>query len=144
MAEESVKRSVLATYDFADMQVRYYLEDVSRKVELLIIPKDTKEDLKEYKFSRGSSMVQLKLVGDQYPTSYAGGTSLLNSETIDHFCFQKQEVYLNGMIQEILVDPFFDDSNDSSCTPFANDSNTETTSKTEFLSFLESRKQVFP
>lgn len=141
MAEESVKRSVLATYDFADMQVRYYLEDVSRKVELLIIPKDTKEGLKEYKFSRGSSMVQLKLVGDQYPTSYAGGTSLLNSETIDHFCFQKQEIYLNGMVQEILVDPSFDDSNDSSCTSFANDSNTETTSKTEFLSFLESRKQ---
>lgn len=100
--DESVKRSVLATYDFADMQVRYYLEDVSEKVELLIIPKDTEGDLKEYKFSRGSSMVQLKLVGDMYPTSYAGGTSLLNSETVDRFHFAKQEVFLDGRLQESI------------------------------------------
>lgn len=106
--DESVKRRVLALYDFADMQVRYYLEDFFKKVELLIIPKDTEGEIKEYKFSRGSSMVQLKLVGDMYPTSYAGGTSMLNSETMDKFRFEKQEVFLNeGLMHTVKLSDVF-------------------------------------
>lgn len=89
--DESVKRSVLSVYELADMQIRYYLEEVSKRVELLIIPADTQGDLQEYKFSRGSGMVQIKLLDDIYPTCYAGGTSLMNSETMEHFKYEKQE-----------------------------------------------------
>jgi len=102
--DESVRRRVLSVYNFADMQIRYYLEEASWKTELLIIPAGTENDIKEYKFSRGSSMVQLKLIGDQYPTCYAGGTSLINSETVDQFQFEKQELYLCGQVKQSITE----------------------------------------
>lgn len=90
--DESVKRELLSKFDFGDMQIRYYLETERKNVVFAMIPKHMEKDIKEYKFSRGDSMIQCKIVGDKYPASYVGGVTLHNSETTEeHFMYDHQE-----------------------------------------------------
>lgn len=59
----------------------------------LIVPHDSINQIKETKFSRGSSLAQIKMMGDAYPGSYAGGLTMLNSETVErYFKYEKQVV----------------------------------------------------
>lgn len=91
--DESVKKRVLSEVILGDMLAIYYLVEDNRQVEWLIIPKDMKNNIQETKFSRGSSLVQIKIVGDAYPGSYAGGLTMLNSETVDkYFKYDKQDI----------------------------------------------------
>lgn len=90
--DESVKRELLGKYDLGDMQIRYYLETERKHVVFTLIPGHMEDRIREYKFSRGDSMIQCKIAGDVYPASYAGGITMHNSGTTeDHFVYEHQE-----------------------------------------------------
>lgn len=107
--DESVKRELLSKFDFGDMQIRYYLETERRNVVFTLIPRQMEGEIREYKFSRGDSMIQCKIVGDDYPASYVGGVTLHNSETTEeHFVYERQETWESD--EEITVDTYFTDT----------------------------------
>ena len=90
---ESVDRELLSKFDLGDMQLRYYLETEKRRVVMAVIPVHMEHEIKEYKFSRGDSMVQYKVLGDAYPASYVGGVTMHNSgSTAEHVAYERQEV----------------------------------------------------
>lgn len=109
--DESVKRELLSKFDFGDMQVRYDLETEKNHVVFSIIPLHMEAERKGYKFSRGDSMVQCKIVGDVYPASYAGGITMHNCGTTDdHFIYDRQVVNRGEGVTEILT--YFKDERD--------------------------------
>ncbi|MGM9536839.1 MAG: glycoside hydrolase family 36 protein [Candidatus Onthomonas sp.] len=85
--------SLLRSYGLGDMAAQYWLEETGQ-VELLLLPADREPALlagwNEGKKLHGDSLAQVKLVGDAYPGSYAGGTSLRNSETVSRFRYEAQ------------------------------------------------------
>lgn len=90
---ESVDRELLSKFDFGDMQLRYYLETEKRRVVFSVVPLHMEREIREYKFSRGDSMVQYKVLGDAYPASYVGGVTMHNSgTTAEHVSYERQEV----------------------------------------------------
>lgn len=90
--DESVKRELLSKFDLGDMQIRYYLETERKHVVFTLIPRHMEDEIREYKFSRGDSMIQCKIAGDVYPASYAGGLTMHNSGTTeDHFVYECQK-----------------------------------------------------
>lgn len=102
--DESVRRELLSKFDLGDMQVRYDLETAKNHVVFSIIPVHMETERKEYKFSRGDSMVQCKILGDVYPASYAGGVTMHNSGTTDdHFIYDHQVVNEGEGVTEILT-----------------------------------------
>lgn len=106
--DESVKRELLSKFDFGDMQIRYYLETERKHVVFTLIPRHMEKDIKEYKFSRGDSMIQCKIAGDVYPASYAGGITLHNSGTTEeHFVYDHQQKSETG--DEVQVRTWFTD-----------------------------------
>ncbi|MGM9594216.1 MAG: glycoside hydrolase family 36 protein [Candidatus Onthomonas sp.] len=84
---------LLHSFVMGDMVARYWLEG-SGQVELLLLPADREQTMGEAawreKQTHGDSLAQVKLVGDAYPGSYAGGTSLRNSETVSLFRYESQ------------------------------------------------------
>lgn len=107
--DESVKRELLSKFDFGDMQIRYDLETERKNVVFSMIPRHMEAEIKEYKFSRGDSMIQCKIVGDEYPASYVGGVTLHNSETTEeHFVYDRQEK--SERADETTVDTWFTDA----------------------------------
>lgn len=65
----------------------------NQQVEWLLIPRHMKSKIEETKISKGSSLVQVKLLRDSYSGAYAGGLTMLNSETIErYFKYDRQEV----------------------------------------------------
>lgn len=104
---ESVDRELLSKFDLGDMQIRYYLETEKKHAVLAVIPVHMEQDIKEYKFSRGDSMVQCKILGDAYPASYIGGVTMHNSgTTAQHFTYERQEVR-NGDCDETEIRTYF-------------------------------------
>lgn len=91
MDKNNVK-NVLNRYILGDMLAIYYLAETAGNVELLLIPKDMEDKIAETKGSNGNSLVQVKLLGDDYPGSYAGGLTMQGSQTAeDFFSYDYQE-----------------------------------------------------
>ncbi len=91
--DESVKREFLSKFDFGDMQIRYYEETERGHVVFALVPTHMENEIQEYKFSRGDSMVQCKILGDVYPASYVGGVTMHNCGTTEeHFVYDCQKV----------------------------------------------------
>ena len=91
--ESGARKTILSEFILGDLFIRYYLIEQNQQVEWLIVPHDSINKIKETKFSRGSSLAQIKMMGDAYPGSYAGGLTMLNSETVErYFKYEKQVV----------------------------------------------------
>lgn len=90
-----IGRSLLSRFVFGDMVILYLLEE-GGQAELLLVPADREQTLEEGirdgKCVHGDSLVQIKLLGDLYPGSYAGGTTMRNSGTVEQFKYEKQEI----------------------------------------------------
>lgn len=102
--DPSVKKTILNEYLLGDMSVIFYLVEDNRQVEMLLIPADMREQIVETKFSRGDSLVQIKLLGDVYSGSYAGGETMRNSETVNnYFKYENQSVEQKSMQIRIIT-----------------------------------------
>lgn len=106
--DEGVRKTVLNEVILGDMIARYYIIDQNQQVEWIIVPASRVENIKETKFSRGSSLIQIKLLGDRYPGAYAGGLTMLNSETVErYFKYSKQVIEHEG--EETRIDTYLVD-----------------------------------
>lgn len=89
--DKGVMKHVLNRYTLGDMRAVYYLTDTGN-VELLLIPENMADEIRETKQSKGNSLVQVKLLGDNYAGSYAGGLTMLGSQTTECFIYDFQEM----------------------------------------------------
>lgn len=83
---------LLKEYQLGDMKAQYYCDEQSQNVELMIIPAALEPNAWEQKKQVADSLVQVKLIGDTYPGSFAGGGTLRQSETVGRLRFKTQQV----------------------------------------------------
>lgn len=105
-----ISRRLLSRFVLGDMAVRYLLED-GGQVDLMLVPAEREGGLEEAVMERkcvhGDSLVQVKLLDDPYPGSYAGGTSLRNSGTVRLCRYEKQETRREG--SRFSIDTYLND-----------------------------------
>ncbi|HWT74447.1 MAG TPA: glycoside hydrolase family 36 protein, partial [Mobilitalea sp.] len=83
--------SLLKEYQLGDMVVQYYIDNITKNVELILLPLNTSPLPWNEKNQVVDSLVQLKLVGDTYPGGYAGGGTMRQGESVLRLEYDKQE-----------------------------------------------------
>jgi alpha-galactosidase len=115
-------RDYLSVHTLGDTLVRYPIDPVSGQIGLELVPLNLIEKTVAPRTSlRGEafidvmpgddpwparpidSLVQLKLVGDQYPGAFAQGHTMRNSGSVSAFRFDHQKVENSGELQTILT-----------------------------------------
>lgn len=84
--------SLLKEYQVGDMLIRYYIDDKTKNVELMLLPANTVPLRWDAKNQAIDSLVQLKLAGDIYPGGYAGGGTLRQGESTFLLQYDDQKV----------------------------------------------------
>lgn len=76
-------------YTFGDMIARYVIDEKTGQLGLVLLPKSMASRFcnKQY---RVDSLVQLKLIGDVYPSGFAHGHSMRNSGSVGALTFEEQ------------------------------------------------------
>ncbi len=101
-----IKLEILSRFELNDMAA-YYLLNENKQVELVLVPTEKERDLPENwlssKCTRGESLIQTKLVGDHYPGTYSGGTTMRNSETVEMLKYADQKHSVNGNHETIVT-----------------------------------------
>ncbi len=105
--DDKIEKELINAYTLGDMQVRYLLDPVTKQVDFLMIPGAMEKDIVETKFSRGDSLVQLKILGDMYAGTYAGGSTMRNSYSVEQLKYEKQDVEENN--DKIMIRTFLKD-----------------------------------
>ena len=78
-------------YELGDMRAMYLLEEEKQLVELLLLPKSKEILPLEQKQQNVDPLIQLKVAGDVYTGSYAGGATMHQSESCYTMKYQRQE-----------------------------------------------------
>ena len=81
----------LGKYKLGDMEAYYFLDEEQQVVEWMLLPEGMKEPVWEDKKQNIDPMIQLKLVGDAYASSYAGGSTMRQSESCYKMKYDRQE-----------------------------------------------------
>lgn len=93
----------LSRIQVGDMILRYELEKDNNKVGFSIIPAGLSIPDDEKKLCRVNSLVQVKLVGDVYPNSYAHGSSMRDSGSSNALDYKKQEIVKGDHKTEVIT-----------------------------------------
>ena len=84
-------RKQLSLFTFQDMIVQY-LTDLEGHVGLLLAPADMLGEIKEQKAYAIDSLVQVKVLGDDYPAPFAHGHTMRNGQSVTNLRFERQDV----------------------------------------------------
>ena len=84
--------TILKDMILGDLLARYYLDEVSRNVELQLLPAHVQPLSREAKRQEIDSLVQVQLSGDTYHGGYAPGGTLRMGGTTRSLRLQSQEV----------------------------------------------------
>lgn len=97
------KVSLLKEYQLGDMLIKYYIDNETKNVEIMLLPENTVPLRWEAKRQAIDSLVQLKLVGDTYPGGYAGGGTLRQGESTLRLQYNNQNEKLYENRIEIIT-----------------------------------------
>ncbi|WP_125606617.1 glycoside hydrolase family 36 protein [Lapidilactobacillus bayanensis] len=93
---------LLNQYQFGDMLVCYYLTP-TQNVEWVIIPADMAAKLTLPHKQKYDALIQVKLVGDDYPKGFVTGTSMRNSQSTRSLKFSEQNSKTFGNVTQVLT-----------------------------------------
>ena len=93
----------LSRIQVGDMILRYELEKDNNKAGFSIIPAGLSIPDDAKKLCRVNSLVQVKLVGDVYPNSYAHGSSMRDSGSSNALDYKKQEIVKGDHKTEVIT-----------------------------------------
>lgn len=85
-----MKREIINTYCLGDMEL-IYEKDEEQCVGMLLIPLGTKGRLNFKKDYKTEPLVQVKILGDDYPFGFSQGRTMRNSMSTSQIIFQSQE-----------------------------------------------------
>ena len=94
---------IIKAYTLGDMQAVYVLNRENNNPELVLLPAGTVYREPRREKQSPDSLVQVKLVGDVYPSGYAGGRSLRQSESVEGFCYEEQKVLVRDGVTDICT-----------------------------------------
>ena len=83
---------LLSEFIVEDMKIMYLLDNDSQKVGITIEPLNAPSKVQELKIDI-QSLIQCKIVGDNYSGSYMNGSSMLYSGSNERFLYKNQEVH---------------------------------------------------
>lgn len=89
---EERKVTLLNRVALGDMAAYYYLDTEQQIAELMLLPAEKEEPKWEGKVQNIDPLIQLKLVGDSYTSSYAGGSTMRQSESCYRMKYDHQEI----------------------------------------------------
>jgi len=87
-----MESELLAEHVLGDMLFRYSIGKQNRIVSLLIVPVHLASSIAADKQYDSDSLVQVKLVGDDYPNRFSHGRSMRNSESVLKLRYDNQTV----------------------------------------------------
>lgn len=96
-------RAKLAEYVLGDMTLVYEIDSHGSKVGLIIIPSHLRHSVCEQKRYRVDSLVQLKLVGDDYPDGFSQGVTMRNSGSTMQLEYDHQYFEEDGNTKTIVT-----------------------------------------
>ena len=85
-------KELLSQYELGTIIVRYYIETDTKNVGLVLLPEGRIPDTAVLKNCSVEPLVQIKMLGDDYPDGFAHGLTLRNSKSVSRFQFVKQHV----------------------------------------------------
>ncbi|MBP1042486.1 hypothetical protein I6N95_15815 [Vagococcus sp. BWB3-3] len=80
----------ISSFTFNDMTIHYY--QTSEAVEWLLVPTALKDEVILPKKVKYDSLVQVKLVGDDYAKGFCTGSTMRNSQTVKNLQFVDQKL----------------------------------------------------
>lgn len=142
--DNGLSKEIYSSFVLGDMMARY-IKDERGNIELSLIPAAKEADVVKFKKSRGDSLIQVKLVGDQYTGTLSGGTTMRNSLTTEKLKFVSQDLNVNPINGQKTVKTVMTDNRNHefihylSYTPgdYALESCTEFINKSDEVATLE-------
>ncbi|HIY57684.1 MAG TPA: alpha-galactosidase [Candidatus Tetragenococcus pullicola] len=92
----------ISRFECGDMLVNYY-QNPTGGIEWLIVPKKKGEDIRLPLKKKFDSLIQVKLLGDDYPKGFVTGSSMRNSETVQSLEYVDQTVTKEVQLIEIAT-----------------------------------------
>lgn len=89
----------ISRFIFGDMTIDYY--QTAESVEWLIIPTSLKKEITLPQKEKYDSLIQAKLVGDDYPKGFSTGSTMRNSQTVKNLQFLAQNLVDSDAAQEV-------------------------------------------
>lgn len=99
----------MSAFTLGDMVIEYYQS--SESVEWLLVPKMLREAIVLPKKKKYDSLIQVKLVGDDYPKGFCTGSTMRNSQTVKKLRFFDQRVLSTEGEKEIQTCLFDEQGN---------------------------------
>ncbi|HEX2947329.1 MAG TPA: glycoside hydrolase family 36 protein [Clostridia bacterium] len=85
-------KELLSKYSLGTIEIRYYMETDTKHVGLVLLPEGRTSDAVSSKECRVEPLVQLKILGDDYPGGFSHGHTMRNSESVYRFQYEKQYI----------------------------------------------------
>jgi alpha-galactosidase len=85
-------KEILSQYVLGTAVVRYYIESETKCVGMVLLPVSRIPEAVGIKDCIIEPLVQLKLLGDAYPSGFSHGHTMRNSETVSRFKYKEQKL----------------------------------------------------
>lgn len=85
-------KELLTKYGFEAIEVRYYIETDTKLVGMVLLPVGKIFDAVSVKDCGIEPLVQIKILGDDYPGGFSHGHTMRNSESVHRFQYEEQHV----------------------------------------------------
>ncbi|MBP1990835.1 alpha-galactosidase [Paenibacillus eucommiae] len=96
-------KELLSQYTLNDMIVQYWIDPSSHQVGLLLVPANLAAKVDTDKEYVIDPLIQVKLVGDDYPGGFAQGRTMRNSQSVKDFRYEKQYVIEDEQSSRIIT-----------------------------------------
>lgn len=96
-------RKEVARYKIKDMLLTYYEDKENSWTGMSIIPLSMSDKVKRDKKYAVEPLIQVKIIGDNYPFNYSQGRTLRNSETTRSMRYVSQKVIVEGKKTSIVT-----------------------------------------
>lgn len=98
-----MKREIISSYIFGDINI-IFERDEENGVGLCILPQKYSEKISIKKEYKVEPLVQIKLIGDDYPFGFSQGRTMRNSETTRRIKFEDQKrICIDDNISKIIT-----------------------------------------
>lgn len=96
---------LLESYHFGDMSARYYIDEESKNIGLVLLPISKLRDDTDYNCFQDEidSLVQFKIVGDIYPGAYAGGNTMRQGPSTTNLEYEASRHVIEDSQQTIIT-----------------------------------------
>lgn len=88
-----MNRKEISSYKIRDMILTYHQDIENKWIDMTLIPECMKDEIIKNKLYDAEPLIQVKIVGDNYPFNYSQGRTLRNSETTRAMSYVEQKVF---------------------------------------------------